>query len=504
MISAMPAARTPLELFLLHPGQVTRHLAHLLLAVAARHGPGAAIAIAAAAAVVIAGRAWLRRRRHTTLTAGARSIEILAPPVADPAGGAALWANLAGLMRPPLARWRSGQPHLAWEYSWTAGSMTVSLWVPGGVPPGMAERAIEAAWPGAHTRTTSPAAAPLPAGCLATGGTLRLARTEILPLKTDHDADPLRALAAAGAGLGPAEHAVVQVLARPATGRRVRRARRAARKLRDGQPARLTARLLDLASPGPRAASRRAAARADPDLAAGLRAAAAKAVGPQWETLIRYAAATTALQGSGHRPTARRPPRRGGGCAATPTRSPRPRPCTRAGTGSPAAASPAPPSRSAARRLGRGDLLSVTELAAIARLPADPAVPGLTRAGARAVPPPPGIPVPRAGRAAARHRRHRAAPGRGDHRRRRPASHADHRRHRRREDHPDPRTAARRRRSRPRRGVHRPQGRRRHRPAPPPPAKPPSGRWCCSTLPPAARRPASTCCKAPPTAATPT
>ena len=127
---------------------------------------------------LIAGRAWLLRRRHAALTAGARSIEILAPPVADPAGGAALWANLAGLMRPPLARWRSGQPHLAWEYSWTADSMTVSLWVPGGVPPGMAERAIEAAWPGAHTRTTSPAAAPLPAGCLATGGTLRLARTE--------------------------------------------------------------------------------------------------------------------------------------------------------------------------------------------------------------------------------------------------------------------------------------------------------------------------------------
>ena len=34
------------------------------------------------------------------------------------------------------------------------------------------------------------------------------------------------------------------------------------------------------------------------------------------------------------------------------------------------------------------------ELAAIARLPADPALPGLARAGARAVPPPPAIPLP--------------------------------------------------------------------------------------------------------------
>jgi Helicase HerA, central domain/TraM recognition site of TraD and TraG len=48
----------------------------------------------------------------------------------------------------------------------------------------------------------------------------------------------------------------------------------------------------------------------------------------------------------------------------------------------------------ARRRLGRGQLLSVPELAAIAHLPLDTAVPGLERAGARAVPPPPTIPVP--------------------------------------------------------------------------------------------------------------
>ena len=47
-----------------------------------------------------------------------------------------------------------------------------------------------------------------------------------------------------------------------------------------------------------------------------------------------------------------------------------------------------------ARRFRRGDLLSVPELAAIARLPADPSLPGLARAGARAVAPPPAIPLP--------------------------------------------------------------------------------------------------------------
>ena len=46
------------------------------------------------------------------------------------------------------------------------------------------------------------------------------------------------------------------------------------------------------------------------------------------------------------------------------------------------------------RRFRRGGLLSVPELAAIARLPADASVPGLARAGARAIAPPPAVPVP--------------------------------------------------------------------------------------------------------------
>ncbi len=46
------------------------------------------------------------------------------------------------------------------------------------------------------------------------------------------------------------------------------------------------------------------------------------------------------------------------------------------------------------RRLGRGDLLSVPELAAIAHLPTDEAIPGIQRAGARAIAPPPGIAAP--------------------------------------------------------------------------------------------------------------
>jgi hypothetical protein len=181
-----------------------------------------------------------------------------------------------------------------------------------------------------HACPSGPAAPPLPARCLAAGGRLRLARPEVLPLRTDHGADPLRALAGAGAGLAADDYAVVQVLARPATGWRLRRARRAARRLRYGQPARWSSRLLNLVTPGPLGAGRRAAIRTDPEAAAGLREAAVKAVGPQWETLIRYAAATTALPASGRPRGARLRGR--GGCAAWPTRWRRRSRCTRDGT----------------------------------------------------------------------------------------------------------------------------------------------------------------------------
>ena len=48
----------------------------------------------------------------------------------------------------------------------------------------------------------------------------------------------------------------------------------------------------------------------------------------------------------------------------------------------------------AGRRLDNGDLLSVPELAALAHLPTDDAIPGVARAGAKALAPPPGIATP--------------------------------------------------------------------------------------------------------------
>jgi hypothetical protein len=401
VLSASPAPGGPAGRYLTNPGAGTARLARLLLAAGQHYGPVAGPVLAAAAAGFLAGRAWLHRRQHAAFTAGARTVTVLAPPQADPDGAAALWGHLTGLLRPPLARWWHGQPHLGWEYTWAGGAaagLSIRLWVPGTIPPGMIERAVEAAWPGTHT-VTAPAITPLPPGALTEGGTLRLARPEILPLSTGHDPDaPLRALAGAAAGLGDGEHAIVQVLARPVTGARLRRARRAARSQRAGQAARLPVRLLDLATPGGHGTgTRRTPSRTDPELAAEIRAATEKLASPQWETLIRYATATTAAQvpDGARRRQAR---------AATAQANARLRGLAHALASATALYTGRnwlarrhlrhPAEAISTRRLRRGDLLSVPELAVIARLPSDPALPGLARAGARAVAPPPAIPVP--------------------------------------------------------------------------------------------------------------
>jgi hypothetical protein len=399
--ASSPPPGGPAGRYLANPGAYTARLARLLLAILQHFGPVAGPVLAAGVAAAVAGRVWLRRRQHAVFAADARTVTILAPPQADPDGAAALWGHLTGLLRPPWARLLAGQPHLGWEYTWTGGAaagMVIRLWVPGTIPPGMIERAVEAAWPGTHTITTA-ASPPLPPGAVTAGGALRLARPEILPLSVSHDPDaPLRALAGAAAGLGDGEHAIVQVLARPVTGARLRRARRAARTQRAAQPARLPARLLDLASPGGHATgTRRTAARSDPGLAAEIRAVTEKLASPQWETLIRYGVATTAAPVRAR--ARRRRPR-----AATARADARLRGLAHALASATALYAGRnwlarrrlrhPADAINARRLGRGDLLSVPELAAIARLPADPALPGLARAGARAVAPPPAIPLP--------------------------------------------------------------------------------------------------------------
>ncbi|MBB5856439.1 type IV secretory system conjugative DNA transfer family protein [Amycolatopsis umgeniensis] len=401
--AASPVARNGVSDYLRDPGGVTGRLLAAAGNWALTWGPVAVpILTAALVSVVVARHCW-RARRHTALLADARRITVLAPPTVDPAGGAAVWSNLVGLLRPAWRRLWAGQPHLAMEYGFGEHGVTVQFWVPGVIPPSLVERAIEAAWPGAHTRT-SPATSPFPVletgrRRITVGGQLRLARPEALPIRTAFDADPIRGLLGAPVGLGRDERACVQILARPVTGRRVARARRAARRVHQGSSGRLGGRLLDALTPGAKALRARRTSDSrrisqDPQLSLEYstqnKAIVGKQRGSQYETVIRYAVATDLPTDVADdlvrqaRDTARG---RAHALAAAFAVYTDHNHYTRTRLHRPARAL-------ADRHLGRGDLLSVPELAALAHLPTDAEIPGVERAGAKAVAPPPGIPAP--------------------------------------------------------------------------------------------------------------
>jgi hypothetical protein len=371
---------------------------HAVLAVlrefAISWGPVVGPAVVAALVGGVAARQWWRRRCHDRMAVDARLVTVLAPPTVDPDGAAALFANLVGLLRPGWARRLRGQPHVVWEYLFTADGVTLRLWVPGIVPPGMAERAIEAAWPGAHTHT-HPAAPPVETGqdVEAVGGELRLARSEALPIRTDFPTDPIRALLGAPVALTYGERVAVQILARPVTGARVRRARRAARRGRAGASATRAGRLLDAISPhtGPRRRTPMASRPGDPqtalETAAQDRAIVLKQRGSQYETRIRYVIATSLTPDTDRALARDRLRGRGHAIASTFATFGDHNYYRRHRLRNPVRAT-------AERRLTDGDLLSIPELAALAHIPTDEGSPGLQRAGAKAVPPPPGIAVP--------------------------------------------------------------------------------------------------------------
>ncbi|KPM53266.1 type VI secretion protein, partial [Frankia sp. R43] len=337
------------------------------------------LAVLTLAVVVATGyaRGRVRAHRHAVLCEGARTVEILTPPEVSAQAAEIFWGQMGGLQRPFWDRLIHGQPHLGWELLATRAGTVIRLWVPGPVPPGMVERAVQAAWPGART-TTRPADAPLPGDALAIGGQLRLAQVDVLPLRADTSGDPIRSLLSAASELDDDEAAVVQLLARPVTGRRLTLARRAAARQRGQYAPSPVGRALDLITPhaGPRPAAGQVVGQAGPtppEDSAASRAMGIKAVGPRWEATVTYAAAHLAppkdsdeqrravviLRGRAHALASAFALYAGHNYLRR-LRLPHPVPLL------------------AARRLRRGDLLAVTELAALAHLPLDTAVPGLS------------------------------------------------------------------------------------------------------------------------------
>ncbi|MFB9206096.1 type IV secretory system conjugative DNA transfer family protein [Nonomuraea spiralis] len=333
------------------------------------------------AAALSTAEAILWRWRNARFARNARLVEIAVPPQVESGSAAAWWSQVMGLTAPRWKRLLFGQPHLAWEYVADAASVRVQLWVPGLVPSGLVEKAIRSAWPGA-TATTRPAAPPIPRGATAARGRMVLARPDHYPLTTAHRNDPLRALLGALSGLRQGEHAAVQLLVRPVTGRRLSAAHRAASALRNGRSSSLRTDLFDLITPGGLNRARPGElSRMFPERAEEIRAILAKANQLRFAVQISYAvtsdrpeardrlrgraheiAATLALYASGHQYL-----RRLRGLDF--------------------------PGRMSNRRMNSGYLLAVDELAALAHLPYDQAAPGIARAGARPIPPAPDVPT---------------------------------------------------------------------------------------------------------------
>lgn len=374
----------PLARWLRHPGTTQRHWWHQLTGLYARQEHHVALLLAAIAVVAVTatmGRQIARR-------AGARHgrwVEIR-PPAQPPAdGGLALWRQLAPLLSARRS-WSGPRPPVAFECLVRAGSAQLGLWVSRTISPTAVARAVQTAWPGATATPTVPPTL-LPARRdrqqRSSGGQVRLAAAEWFPVgATPHGAsgagtptaDPLRGLLEAlidvpGSGTG-----VLQVLARPATGGRLRRARRAALAARRTTPHRV----LQLPGLGATQAGRdRTSGPADPFALADVREISRKlADTPHFHVAVRVAVAGT--RGRGGRAARRGWLRQISAALGLYTGrnhlilSPLHRPATTLD----------------GRRLGRGFLLSVGELAILAHLPSEPARHGLAVAAARSIAPP--------------------------------------------------------------------------------------------------------------------
>lgn len=321
---------------------------------------GVALIFVVFGAVIVALRRW----KSAKDSSAARLLQILPPPEVDREGALTLWMALHALIRPRWKRWLFGQPHLVWELFAEGGEASLGMWVPGSIPPGLVERAIESSWPGCRVNTSPNTDLELGDGHLATCE-MTLAEPDHFPLGEGTGQDNLRVALGALTLLDPGEKALVQVLARPVTFAGRRRISAMARRVRRQR----NASLLSL-----RPAQARPAY--DPVAEQDVRSVLSKAASPLWESVVRIAVS------SEHRPAARgkihalagafavfegrnwlRPTRMRGGRRALVT-----------------------------RRMGRGFLLAAHELAPFATLPTPEALPALERARARTVAAPRGLP----------------------------------------------------------------------------------------------------------------
>ncbi len=211
------------------------------------HGAAAGWPWLLAAALVVLVLALAVRAAHRAAwrraVAGGYWVQVIPPRVVDPGHAEDGWRLLAGLAR--LARngwWRPAKPPLAFEVYQHEGRLTAGLWLPGWVPPTAVTDEVRRVWPGAVLdRTDPPTLTPHDndgGGWRVAGVRLRAARpdTGFLVDDTRMSDKPARGafggnrLQAVFDALGkPDGPALLQVLVRPAPGRRLTTLDRASR-----------------------------------------------------------------------------------------------------------------------------------------------------------------------------------------------------------------------------------------------------------------------------------
>jgi hypothetical protein len=363
----------PLAHFLAHPNAWWADLGHHLAHLGEDVLPVAVAVLAGLTALVVA---WVLVRAIGRLRppAAGQLVEVSLPASVEPKGALAFWRNL----HPVLAgrsRLAHSPRHVAFEIEVSDAGVGLRLWTGAGVPAPAVARAVGSAWPGAQCQVRR-ASGPLLPGPLVSCRELRLAGPAWLPLGTDHGVDPLRAVLGALCIEEVGEHAVVQVLARPAHNRRAAVIGRAARSLPAGRPIATIPRLLAAWRTTPPAPMR-----PDPMRSTDARRALDKATDlPAFEVVVRFGASAD-----------------GSGRAARRRLRARVHELTAAFGVYAGRNHFVPHRRHGCRRhlegraMGRGQVLGLSELAALAHLPHDEMVPGLTYAAAAAVAPPPGV-----------------------------------------------------------------------------------------------------------------
>jgi hypothetical protein len=371
LVVPSPPPVGPLGRLLLHPGTTQRRWLHQLGGWAtSAERPALLVATGCVAAFVawwglreIAGRRVIRNGQWLSIIPAAQ-------PVAG--SGLALWRLLHPLLtsQPGLTGRR---PPVAFEIIAEGGVLRLGLWISPTLSAHAVSQSIISAYPGAHVAVgTIPKVLPREA-TIGSQAVLRLPDWFPLGGHDQADADPMRGLLNTLADVASDETAVLQILGRPASGRRIRRARGAAAAARSGdnQPNMLSRR-------GPlRTASTQRRATADPVAAADVRDITAKVIaGPHFQVAIRIAV----TGGPGRAGRRHRQVRLAQFRAALGLYTGRNQLYARRLTRPVAALS--------RRRLRRGFLLSATELAALAHLPAEPGRYGLPAGPAHQVAPP--------------------------------------------------------------------------------------------------------------------